>query len=118
MFLEISQNSQENTCARASFLIKLQGSERLWHRCFPVNFVKILRIPFLTETSFGCFQIESYRNIVKSSRRLLAFTLYKTFLNTKRGLKLVSLTPYILLTGQISLAGCLYFVRYWTICVL
>ena len=25
MFLEISQNSQENTCARASFLIKLQA---------------------------------------------------------------------------------------------
>ena len=26
MFLETSQNSQENTCARASFLIKLQAS--------------------------------------------------------------------------------------------
>ena len=26
VFLEISQNSQENTCARASFLIKLQAS--------------------------------------------------------------------------------------------
>ena len=26
-FLEISQNSQENTCARASFLIKLQASD-------------------------------------------------------------------------------------------
>ena len=25
VFLEISQNSQENTCARASFLIKLQA---------------------------------------------------------------------------------------------
>ena len=25
MFLEVSQNSQENTCARASFLIKLQA---------------------------------------------------------------------------------------------
>ena len=22
---------------------------RLWHRCFPVNFVKFLRTPFLTE---------------------------------------------------------------------
>ena len=30
LFLEISQNSQENTCARVSFLIKLQawGLER------------------------------------------------------------------------------------------
>ena len=26
MFLEISQNSQENTCARVSFLVKLQAS--------------------------------------------------------------------------------------------
>ena len=25
LFLEISQNSQNNTCARVSFLIKLQG---------------------------------------------------------------------------------------------
>ena len=33
VFLEISQNSQENTCARISF----------WHRCFPVNFVRFLR---------------------------------------------------------------------------
>ena len=22
---------------------------RLWHRCFPVNFAKLLRTPFLTE---------------------------------------------------------------------
>ena len=26
MFLEISQNSQDNTCARLSFLLKLQAS--------------------------------------------------------------------------------------------
>ena len=46
VFLEISQNSQENTCARVSFLKK-----RLWQRCFPVNFVKFLRTPFLQNTS-------------------------------------------------------------------
>ena len=55
VFLEISQNSQENTCARVSFLIKLQAwpatllKKRLWHRCFPVNFAKFLRTPFFTE---------------------------------------------------------------------
>ena len=45
VFLEIQQNSQENTCPRVSFLIKLQASRpatllkrRLWNRCFPVNF--------------------------------------------------------------------------------
>ena len=42
MFLEILQNSQDNTCARVSFLIKLK---RLWHWCFPVNFAKFLRTP-------------------------------------------------------------------------
>ena len=47
VFLEISQNSRENTCTRVSFFIKLQVSG-LWHRCFPVNFVKFLRT-FFTE---------------------------------------------------------------------
>ena len=45
VFLKISQNSQENTCDRVSFLIKLQ----VCHRCFPVNFVKFLRTHFFTE---------------------------------------------------------------------
>ena len=30
VLLKISQNSQENTCARASSLLKM----RVWHRCF------------------------------------------------------------------------------------
>ena len=34
VFLEISQNSQENTCARVSFLIKLQASGRFCSFCF------------------------------------------------------------------------------------
>ena len=54
VFLNISQSSQENTCVRVPFVIKLQAwslkstsslKERLWYRCFPVN----LRTPFLTE---------------------------------------------------------------------
>ena len=36
-----------NTCARDSFLTLLK--ESLWHSCFPVNFAKFLRTPFLTE---------------------------------------------------------------------
>ena len=39
VFLEISQNSQENTWSTT--LLK----KRLWHRCFPVNFLKFLRTP-------------------------------------------------------------------------
>ena len=35
MFLEISQNSEENTCARVSFLIKFQA-EHLFYRTPPV----------------------------------------------------------------------------------
>ena len=55
VFTEISQNSQENTCARISFLIKLQTrlqlyfKKRFWRRCFPVNFEKFLRTTFFTE---------------------------------------------------------------------
>ena len=45
VLLKISQNSQENTCARVSFLIN-----RLWKRCFPVNFVKFLRTPYFCRT--------------------------------------------------------------------
>ena len=60
VFLEISQNSQENTCARVSLLIKLQAlglrpatllEKRLWHSCFPVNFMKFLITPFSQNTS-------------------------------------------------------------------
>ena len=43
VFLEISQNSQENTRARVSLLIKL----KVKHRCFPVDFVTFLT--FFTE---------------------------------------------------------------------
>ena len=41
VFVEISQNSQENTCARASFLTKLQADT--------CNFAKFLRTHSLTE---------------------------------------------------------------------
>ena len=41
MFLEISQNSQENNCARVSFLIKLQASH------FWIPFFLIVEVSFL-----------------------------------------------------------------------
>ena len=51
LFLKLSQNSQENTCARlqawglrTATLLK----KRLLHRCFPVNFAKFLRTTFPT----------------------------------------------------------------------
>ena len=54
VFLEVSLNSQKNTCARVSFLIKRPATlfkKKLWHGCFPVNFAKFLRTPFLQNTS-------------------------------------------------------------------
>ena len=45
LFLEISQNPQEYTYARASFLIKLQAIGLK----FPMKFVKFLRTPFFIE---------------------------------------------------------------------
>ena len=48
MFLGILPNSQENTHARVSFLVKLL-KKWLCHRCFPVSFAKFLGTPFLAE---------------------------------------------------------------------
>ena len=44
--LKISQNLQENICARFLFLINFIKMI-LWHRCFSVNCTKFLRTPFL-----------------------------------------------------------------------
>ena len=48
MFLEISQNSQENTCAKVSFLIKLQKKEAL-AQVFSCEFCDISKNTFFTE---------------------------------------------------------------------
>ena len=56
VFLKFSQNSQEKNLRRSLFLNKIAGlrllillKKRLWHKCFPVNFVKYLRIPIFIE---------------------------------------------------------------------
>ena len=54
MFLEILQNSQENTCTRVSFLME----RRLWHRYFSVNFAKFSKNIFFFRTPLvDCFYI-------------------------------------------------------------
>ena len=79
VFLEISQNSLENTCASISFLITLQplgqsllfnkveglrpatlSKKRLSNRCFPVNFSKFLRT--LWKTSIYIIRMEIQAN--------------------------------------------------------
>ena len=54
LFLKISQNVQENTCARISFLINLQAPATLLKketgaRVFSCEFSKILKSIFFTE---------------------------------------------------------------------
>ena len=87
VFLEISQNFQENTCARVSFLIKLQASglrpatllkKSLWHRYFPGNFVKFPRTPFLTEHLWWLFLFGKATNAwKKNSSKKLKSALFK-----------------------------------------
>ena len=54
VFLEISQNLQN--LRQSLFFDKVASlmpatllRERLWHRCFPVNYAKFLRAPFFIE---------------------------------------------------------------------
>ena len=62
--LKNSQNSQKNTFARASLLIKFQAApatllkKRPWHRCFPKNFAKFLRTHFFIEHL--CWLVQIY----------------------------------------------------------
>ena len=69
MFLEILQNSHENTCARVSFSINLKVDacnfiqQRLCHRRFPVNFAKFLRTTFLQNT-FGRLLLSIFCTVV------------------------------------------------------
>ena len=60
VFLKFLQNSQENTCARASSTL---SKKRLWHRGFPVNCAKFLRTPCLQNTSGGSFYTGSEKVI-------------------------------------------------------
>ena len=56
VFLQISQNSQENTCARVHFLIKFQASAKNEILVSDsVNFVKFRITRFLQNSSGGCF---------------------------------------------------------------
>ena len=51
VFLEILQNSQENTCARVSFLIKLQASD-----CSNFRFILNLPLEILSPATHQTFQ--------------------------------------------------------------
>ena len=72
--LRNSQNSEENTCARFSFLTKLQApslkKKRLWRMCFSVNFAKFLRTNFSQNTS-GRLLLDKQHFLVENPSRVL-----------------------------------------------
>ena len=86
VLFKISQNLQENTCARVSFLIKLQASgcnfikKRLWHRCFPVNFANFLKTPFLQNTFGQMLPRRVFERPVKDSVSIEKTLQYRCFL--------------------------------------
>ena len=51
VFLKFRKIRRKTPVSESLFLLK----KRLWHRCFPENFSKFLRTPFLQNTSGGCF---------------------------------------------------------------
>ena len=73
VFLEISHNSHENTCARVSFLIKLQS---LWRRCLFMNFAKFLRTPFSIEHLWWLLLYE----IIVWHRKMMSFFTFSMIL--------------------------------------
>ena len=100
-------------------------------KLFPDSFLKNQNWTSFIQFVFVVCQVEGYQNILKLSCRLLAFTSHtKLFRKVKRDLELIFLAQflhdfnekciscYIILTDQVSLSGCLSFVRYWTIFVL
>ena len=84
VFLEISQNSQESTCARVSFLIKLQFiKKRLWHRCFLVNFVELLRTHFFMEHLWWLLLFISINSCTElSEKKFFHLSIVKAYLST------------------------------------
>ena len=65
VFLEISQNSLENTCARVSFLIKLQASGFFWIPFFLIVEVSFLHILYeFCEIKCNEIYIKLFRQIV------------------------------------------------------
>ena len=82
VFLEISQNSQENTCARVSLLIKLQASR---------NFIKQETLPQVfscefCETSKNTFFTEHFRTTTSVINRTVSGV---TFIIQKQAFKII-----------------------------
>ena len=77
---KISQNFQESTCARASFLIKIQVSG--WRRLFFMSKICLLEIPQISND----FNKNSSFNSIHFKRNLLFFSFYLPCQRKKRAL--------------------------------
>ena len=92
LFLVISQNSQENTCARVSLLIKLQAKNFILKRDpgrdVSCEFYKIWKNTFFLQyTSAGCFQSFNIAASYKFPDIHQKIYVLKSLFNTGRGLK-------------------------------
>ena len=77
-----TSQSQNLICTgglRPSTLLK----KRLWHNCFPVNFVKSLGTPFFESTSGACFCKQQYQNLIKRMAQEWGFVEHYIKLLTK-----------------------------------
>ena len=112
----------------------LKNHTKMLRRNYSQTFFKIIKVEHIYRSTVWSFiqfifivcQYEGYQNILKLNCSPLTFTSYKAFSKNKRGCG-TSLSAsifcmifeekyfscYILLTDQMSLSGCLYFVRYW-----
>ena len=71
VFLESSQNSQENTSVRLKPATLLKKGP--WYRCFPVNFAKFVRTFFLKTppvAAFGMKKVKHYVLIFQMSKNV------------------------------------------------
>ena len=80
----------KHLCQMLFFFNKVAGlrpatllKKSLWHRCFPVNFAKYLRTPFLQNTSNGCFCKNTTQRRIKKLwlRCLRSLTTWQTETN-------------------------------------
>ena len=78
LFLKFSQNSQENTCAVVSFLIKKTLSQ-----VFSCEFSEIFKNTFFTEHLL--VTVSLFHNILKANNRLFLLQLFVNIVQTLLG---------------------------------
>ena len=86
VFLEISQNSQENTCARVSFLIKLQA-KHLFYRTHPDDCFWKLCLKILIITKIRKKETETTKSRSSPRRRSVGKGAFRNFEKLKKRLR-------------------------------